>query len=171
MTPQEPIRDSMTGQGCQTIRALIGERPDLERDVPPAIAALASDPPQVRSALIQHLARFASKRIMCDSEHGIDGLLVTTGGAEIWNAAEYSPWHLRAAATLIMGDCLIAWDRSERRQGVLEVLAGATLYVAGDLFVGTLLVSGGEVHCAGTITVAERLDVTDGGYCFSTGRA
>jgi hypothetical protein len=96
MRPDSAVLTALPPQAYAATRHLINDRHGLDRSFPAALRPLAAQPAAYRSALVRHLSAYATKRVRIDSEHGIDGMLITDGGADVWNAEGFSPWQLRA---------------------------------------------------------------------------
>ena len=94
-----------------------------------------------------------------DSEHGISGAVIL-GGADVWNKEEYNPWVIDES-TLVLGKLSV--------EGTLYIQSNATLFVAKDIEVESLIVLSGELHCTGNIIAKNQVLLSKDSCIFSRG--
>lgn len=113
--------------------------------------------PEKLSQIFKQLELFTQPRVMLDTEHGIDGTYCK-GSCEVWNTYEFSPWKILKPVTVVMGNLNYSDDdyesgKSNRNLANLEITNGSKVFVSGNLTLGNLFITNGQLHCLGEVIV------------------
>jgi hypothetical protein len=124
--------------------------------------------PEKLSQFFNELPIFSKSQVMLDTEHGIDGTYCE-GSCEVWNVEEFSPWQISQAVTVIMGNLTYIDDKyesgkSKQNLADLEISNGAKVFVSGNLSLGSLLITNGQLHCSGEVNVTHNFLINSQSY-------